>query len=662
MKTKLFITFVLLTYPVFAQNCSNFKQLYDYTHKKIPLSGEAGNHNGAYNYMLAADPYSSYKFGESLGYLLESYIVMYKATKDKDYIFKAINESLRMMSWRLSNKKFSEDYFYKNGIICWGIAHLAYIILIDCPELKNVTIPSNILEIPNSTIATNILPSMTYSLENIANWLCLKTNEGLQEYISTNWVDANKAFKNDDDDNALAINMQSSFGAAMLYLGKIGTSSPNYIYLLPMLDYGATIARLYKQHISFEDKCACDDYDNDLLIETSDNSYWWYHSGWSTRTNDCILNFNSCIPYTHFNQIEKSEYIQFKEDISHALVTLNLPKAANDINLFTHNDYPFSNDVMVKFRNMFSKKIFNGDFNNPEFSNAVDGTQQPISPTGLPDNYFNDQSIAYMPFYKYDNYNASATAPNVYDIVMNYFLNFYNLSNISNGINIYGLSEIVKAYYDKECYDLTLYNRKLTYNQDFYAKHNLDINPTSFDCYHAANDESFADPIVTANIFTIEPAVQSTISAGNSVSLKGEVHFKVGAEVHLKTIQNNCFTGGRISGNANDNNNLENTTPMDIAFANDKQINNEISNKTITENKEDFIVITSTSNSVVVKSTSPIKDIFIYSISGTLVQSITNINETQKEIGMSNLSSGLYIVRAQNTSEIKTQKVNFLRN
>ena len=80
MKTKLLIAFVLLTSSIFAQNCTNFKQLYDYTHSKIPLSGGAGSHNGAYNYMLASDSYSSHTFGESLGYLLESYIVMYKAT------------------------------------------------------------------------------------------------------------------------------------------------------------------------------------------------------------------------------------------------------------------------------------------------------------------------------------------------------------------------------------------------------------------------------------------------------------------------------------------------------------------------------------------------------------------------------------------------------
>jgi hypothetical protein len=133
MKTKLFIIFVLLAQLIYAQTCTNFKQLYDYTHSKIPLSGGAGNHNGAYNYMLASDSYSSGRIGESHGYLLASYIVMYKATKDKEYIFNAINESLIMISWRQDSKRFCDTNFYKNGIVCWGIAHLAYTILIECP-------------------------------------------------------------------------------------------------------------------------------------------------------------------------------------------------------------------------------------------------------------------------------------------------------------------------------------------------------------------------------------------------------------------------------------------------------------------------------------------------------------------------------------------------
>jgi hypothetical protein len=158
-----------------------------------------------------------------------------------------------------------------------------------------------------------------------------------------------------------------------------------------------------------------------------------------------------------------------------------------------------------------------------------------------------------MPFCKYDNFDATSTEPNVYNIVMNYFQNFYNLAEISNGINIYGLSEIVKAYYGKECYDLTLYNRKLTYNQDFYAKHNLDINPTSYDCYHAANHESFADPIITANVFSVEPNIHSSISADNCVTLKGEVYLKSGSEVTIRNTLGSCYSNGRTSNQAASN-------------------------------------------------------------------------------------------------------------
>ena len=100
MKTKLGLALVLFMHSIYAQNCTNFKQLYDYTLSKIPLSGGAGNHNGAYSYMLAADPYSSHTFGESLGFLLESLIRMYEITHDKAYLIKAINRSIQLMNAR----------------------------------------------------------------------------------------------------------------------------------------------------------------------------------------------------------------------------------------------------------------------------------------------------------------------------------------------------------------------------------------------------------------------------------------------------------------------------------------------------------------------------------------------------------------------------------
>jgi len=101
---------------------------------------------------------------------------------------------------------------------------------------------------------------------------------------------------------------------------------------------------------------------------------------------------------------------------------------------------------------------------------------------------------------------------------------------------------------------------------------------------------------------------------------------------------------------------------MDIVFVKEKPITVEVSSITDESKTEDFISITPHTNSIVVKSISPIKDVFIYSVSGLLVQTITNINESQREISFSNLSSGLYVVKAQNTHEVKTQKVNFLRN
>ena len=145
MKTKLLIAFVLLTSSIFAQNCTNFKQLYDYTHSKIPLSGGAGSHNGAYNYTFDPPndtlngafssltyPFNNYtypnnandavrEFGnlESVGNILESLIRMYEITHDKAYLIKAINKSIQLMNARggataPSPHAWASGYFFSN--------------------------------------------------------------------------------------------------------------------------------------------------------------------------------------------------------------------------------------------------------------------------------------------------------------------------------------------------------------------------------------------------------------------------------------------------------------------------------------------------------------------------------------------------------------------
>jgi hypothetical protein len=573
----------------------------------------------------------------------------------------------------------SSEIFYQNGMILSGLTEFLHLINIEYPNLRNVSIidkTTNQSVLKPFAIRFNFDNETFNTIGEFADWLLDEVAQSMPYLVKLRWNGESFAYIKDNFEKPDGLNYQSLNSTALNYYGMLRPSEMIPVVtgggsvgveLLTYSEMAYRISAKYngnRDYYSNED-CESGHYTKPVFeIRSPYNSLKWFYNTWRPYCGD-------------ENQEDPNDDF---EDVSHAVNSIEFILATEKVG----RTY-FSDVFMTRLHNTFTQNVVANYYSNncnSTFHAGVDGDDEILYRSGETD--YNGLNARYtissfwnfMPLYQYDGY-ANATG-SVYEIILNQLKNKCFPFESPNGMYHMGLARCAKAQWQNECSNNTLYNRKVVYDQDFLAKHNLLIDPlysskdaNKYPFFNGTSNgysipsKSFADPQIVESIFTIEANVQSTISAGNSVSLKGEVHFKAGAEVHLKTIQNNCFTGGRISGNAienDNNNNLENTTPMDIAFANDKQINNEISNKTITENKEDFIVITSASNSVVVKSTSPIKDIFIYSISGTLVQSITNINETQKEIGMGNLSSGLYIVRAQNTSEIKTQKVNFLRN
>jgi hypothetical protein len=710
------------------KNGNKFKEVYDFlgSHKyqysfpspNTPLSGE---------YTALTYPFNNYtypnnandavrEFGnlESVGNILESLIRMYEITHDKAYLIKAINKSIQLMNarggatapsphawasgWNNISLSYNHDTYVPNvpGNILHPMAHLCHLILIDeYSTLCSATLPLS---------PENLIPNLPYLPQNtfgeFANWLVHQCVASLDWCLNQFWISNTIGFRDEyASDYGTSINQQAPYAAALFYLGHLKDIYPCFAYqgyysgLQSYMDKASTLANLYTGTIElYKDNNDCYS-SNENCFElpvfryiSETDSYWWHTNGWGySKTH---MPWNPCwscnpeyrIKCSFFEDITPEQEIEngiidYKdyraiEDISHGIRTLIYPRILNKYHATSGGNLLFDNSKMLRFRNVIKNVAWNKDSIAPKFYSTVSGAgYDGNAPT----------SVCYplpcpMDRLGWDVLNWVSIAENelpnseLYNILVSKFrsiLNSNSIGNFANGGRMNALAEFTDQTWKRTCYDLTYYNRKLTYNQDFFAKHNLEIYPTADNCYHVANDESFADPIITANIFTIEPAVQSTISAGNSVSLKGEVYFKSGSEVEVKTIQNSCFTGGRLASNANGNylnNNPGSTTPMDIVFVKEKPITVEVSSITDESKTEDFISITPHTNSIVVKSISPIKDVFIYSVSGLLVQTITNINESQREISFSNLSSGLYVVKAQNTHEVKTQKVNFLRN
>lgn len=547
MKIHYLLFFILLSFLNWGRSQSPLaiKEHYDYTHSKVAFNGV---YSGIVEYIEYSNPLSEGAYGEQLGYVLESYINMYKTTKDKAYLIKFINKTLQIMSWRNTNYRFNDQHFYMNGILLWPMAHFSSLVLAQEPNLINESIPSGLIVLQSSTFAPNVLPSQnagTYGA--IAHWLVQKQVETLDAIITEHWLNHNQGFKQETDhEYGLPINMQAGFGGALLYLGQLSTINSTYSGLGSYLEKGADIARLYKSDVDLDDKCNCFLYQEPVLRTTTNNAYWWYHAGWKITYDGCAV--NACPPYVHFNkQPQYPEYTQFVEDISHGVTTMIVPHVAYEIGLFTHGNYPFSDVEMIRFRNMFTKDIFDGNTTSPGFHNAVNGADAPVSPSGY-DNQFNAfkyTSMAYMPLYKFDGLDNTATAPDVYDIVLKFFENdvYTSPGNLSGGLELNGISQTVSAQWEKECVNLTMYNRKMIYDQDFFVKNKLIIDPEAVDNFHELGDPSFAEPTISNNKFTIEEGITVNMVAGESITLKPGFHAIAGCNFHASILPSSCTDG-----------------------------------------------------------------------------------------------------------------------
>jgi hypothetical protein len=286
------------------------KEQFDMLSHKVVYNG---SYNGIVNYMLHTNPWSAYQYGEQIGPTLESYVRMYETTKDKAYLVKFVNLALKAVAWRKANYRFN-DPLYMDGQLLWPIAHFIHLVLIDSPDLGAFEMASNagLIIVPTSTIPANELPAQaSYTMHEIATWLLARSVESLDAIIADHWDQA-LGF-----DGAAAVNMQGAFAGALLHLGHMATVNSTYSGLQSYLDLGARLAALFRSHIDIEDDCSCSSYSQPVLRSATHNAYWWYHAGWEIDKRDCIFSWESCPPYTHFNQPNLPKYQEYIEDISH---------------------------------------------------------------------------------------------------------------------------------------------------------------------------------------------------------------------------------------------------------------------------------------------------------------------------------------------------------
>ncbi|HMN04833.1 MAG TPA: hypothetical protein PKD45_03830 [Flavobacteriales bacterium] len=467
-------------------------------------------------------------YGDGTAFVMESYIHMYQTTGDKAYLFKFVERAICIQehrwdelgitpSWIYQVQGYDFDapcwskHIYQDGNIMAAFGHFVHLVQIEQPDLGTTPLP----QFAGTPIASNSFGTWT-TLGEFAEWLRVRTEQTLDWYVWSPgyWINDNYCFGTGPSptvDETGHLNFQAGIGAALYYLGE---SAPNYWYL----SMAAHIAGRYFSTIDDESDCYQlfgwhgHSSSQRNVIELDNGAYQWTHFGW--RSESCAERHGS----------DPNDY----EDISHAVTDFWLPRATHELGIPSGGPVYFSGTDMLRFRNTFTRNVYAGNDGDgcPQFHASVSGDDDiAYRPTYNGVGILNKSSLSWMWLQAFDDMGSP---PNVYDIVMDYYA--CRIMPYSNGIQgsveQYGLADVVAAQWQRECFDLTLFNRDVIYDQNFAAKRNLVIDP------FAGPGSSFADPVIMEERFTVHPGVHVEMRAGSSIELKPGFHAAHGSEFH----------------------------------------------------------------------------------------------------------------------------------
>jgi hypothetical protein len=691
-----------------------FKEIYDYlgSHKFGPTNNPyTALSYGPNNYIYPNDANEAgdqFSYLDNVGPLLESLIRMYEITHDKAYLIKAINQSIQLMNarggatapdqyawasgWNNTCVSSNKDTYvpYAPSKILHPMAHLCHLILIDeystlCPAALPVSPINLIPDLPT-------LPQNTFG--QFADWLVHECVKSLDWSISHFWIGDTEGFREEHtDDFGGAINQQADYAAALFYLGHLTNINPCFAYqgyysgLQSYMDKASNLAYLYNSDIKLFTPVIggiCNPSEPYLCFNrpvfnylSSTDSYWWYGTGWGFSKETIYYPESACFLEKRVNcnyyydvipvflSIEangKYKYDSYRaiEDISHGIVTLGYPRILNKYNATSGGNLMFDNTKMLRFRNVIKNVAWNQDSYAPKFYSTVSGagydgnaSSSVCNPLPCPFDKFEYDVLQWMSFAEYESPLPNSDLYNILTNKFKYLLNSHSIGNFASAGTMLSLAEFTDQTWKRECYDLTMYNRRLTYNQNFYAKHNLDVFPTADNCYHAANDESFADHIITSNDFVVEPQVHAVFEADNRVTLKGEVHFKAGSEVTVRNTLGSCYTNGRTSNQtaSNEGETIEMQTPEQPPFA------EPIIDKTASSIKTITLTPNPASKQFTISSNEPFTQIIIYSLTGQNMAQVQQLNHTKFDFNVNEIPNGVYFVSIETKAGKEIKKV-----
>lgn len=493
--------------------------------------------------LCSLDPNKDWNiFGDGISKIIDGYIDMYLTTKDKAYLYKFIHQSLCIVRNRndihpeaiAKTPKWTETEMstYTDGYVLGVFSRFIFLVKIDQPELMQMPLYQFDEIIPDKfqqyTCNCNFTGIKFETLGEYVNWLEKRTRETLDYFVYGGlWSDETGMLQ---PSGTLVVNMQIGFARSLLYLG-LCTDNSEY---LAMAD---TIAKLFKKTVKINDPCTKQKYSAPAFIyDSTKNSYWWYHYGWTVSKRECLR--SAFIKVGNYNT-----FTEFVEDASHGAMVMIFP--------FEHYKYrqniAFNSNDMLRFRNTFVNNVYN----NGNYKMSVDGSDR----KNYLDTKYNKTDLAaltanlalyYSEWAEFD-YLSQDTTNTVYKITFNDYLNQYYNKNQRlsqyRGQTCYGHAKLINQQWKKENFSLTIFNRDMVYDQDFYAPANIVINPkykrntsaTSIKPF--AHPKDFLDNEKNINRFVIEQDVEVNLRAGNSISLKQGFYVKKGAKFSAKIIQ-----------------------------------------------------------------------------------------------------------------------------
>lgn len=468
------------------------------------------------------EPKNNTKWIHSWGDLLLSYIRMYEATNDKAYLLKFVKYSKDIQDlrniyppiWKTAIDNVVPDsethsyYVLYTGRTVRPMAEFIYLI-------KKDNILTN-LQLPSKLQSTSITTYGEY-----ADYLLIRIKQSIDYINKSYWIsDRNcydKSLYPNSRANPIEMNFSASYAVAMMYVAAVDMNK------FVEYNYKAyCIINLYKRNTSL-----------------SENSYVWFHK--ESKNKDILF-----------------------EDVNHGVFDIQIPLIAHQ--LYGTKYYYWSD--LNKFAHTFTYNIW--DRNKVQFNNTVYGTISGgyneetcnYKSNGTPNFYGFGEILGWMPLYKYDDVNAY---PNdIYSILLNHTIKLLAddptalrppatcpAHLLSGTTSLFGLTEVVKAQWDREDYNLRLFNRELTYDQDFCAKKKLIVEPNEKLNEHDLTQGSFADPAFTDNKFIVKSGTTVKMTAGERITFLPGTVIEAGSTFTASITPDGCPQKKQSKGSGN---------------------------------------------------------------------------------------------------------------